>query len=120
LLFEIRNTLSMSAVASLEKWSFRSTTFVPGGKLPTQSAWPVCLGFLGGPRNMDEWRGLEDTPVKLLLPLLLLIPLLIPVTMVSVHNPKLVLAEPKDLLGTLPERPRGLLVRYPEFAAPRG
>lgn len=30
--------------------------WVPGGRLPTQSAWPDCLGFLGGPRGTELLR----------------------------------------------------------------
>lgn len=43
----------MSFVASREKWSFRATTVVPGGRFPTQSACPDCLGFRGGPRGIE-------------------------------------------------------------------
>jgi hypothetical protein len=46
----------MSSVASLEKWSLRSIICVAGGKFPTQSAWPDCLGFLGGPLSADVCR----------------------------------------------------------------
>ena len=43
----------MSLVASLEKWSLRSVITVPGGRFPTQSAWPDCLGLRGGPRGTE-------------------------------------------------------------------
>src|SRR5438034_823385 len=107
----------MSVVASLEKWSFRSTTLVPGGRLPTQSACPDCLGFLGGPRNHGEWRGPGDAIVKLLLLLLLLIKLPQSATKLSLHdNQNLVLTgETDDSLGALIERISGSLVRYPEL-----
>lgn len=53
LLFEIKNKLWMSEVASREKWSFRSVTVAAGGRLPTQRACPDCFGFRGGPRGSD-------------------------------------------------------------------
>ena len=43
----------MSLVASREKWSLSDTTVVPGGRFPTQSAWPDCFGFRGGPRGIE-------------------------------------------------------------------
>ena len=38
----------MSDDTPCEKWSFRSTMLVPGGRLPTQSAWPDCFGVRRG------------------------------------------------------------------------
>lgn len=53
MLFDIKKTLSISLVASLEKWSFRSPTTVAEGRFPTHSACPDCFGFRGGPLGVE-------------------------------------------------------------------
>jgi hypothetical protein len=53
----------MSLVASREKWSFSDTTVVPGGRFPTQRAWPDCFGFRGGPRGMELTEAERGNPV---------------------------------------------------------
>ena len=55
----------MVVVASREKWSFKSVMWAPAGRLPTQKAYPDCLGFRGGPRGADGMAAL----VELALPL---------------------------------------------------
>lgn len=53
LLFAIEKTFSMSLVTSHDKRSLTSITVAAGGELPTQSAWPDCLGLRGGPRGSE-------------------------------------------------------------------